>query len=409
MKIESLAPKDLKKLIEVLYWYAYDSTLTQAEISDMMDLSPTAVSRFLKQSKNAGWIKTKHILNIPDEYKKHLPPSRNTTLEKDILYRFRDSGLRKIFVIKSGKKAFLKRRYLYSEAAKIINDFLIPKPISSDPFRILVAWGYTIRTIIDSLTVFNDNIDHLPVEIYPFLGDFPLANYEMEFEENDNSSRMREKFVKQISRYSANQNAKALSQTLNIKHEPIPITSPALFLDPMGNKIGKKVKPLIELLFSCDYTLKKLYGIPGTDDLGVACKVDTFLTSIGSNIPELSESVVGPEYSQKTKATIGSENCFNIAGILFNKAGRELPSAKRSLIGPNLETIKKISLNHIALDPNHKRKGAGVLVVGFSRQKKGDENKETQIAKTKSMAIKILLKNKVINTLILDESTAKAL
>ena len=206
--------------------------------------------------------------------------------------------------------------------------------------------------------------------------------------------------MKRITRNSANQNAMLFSQRVESKDEPIPITSPALMLNANEIKSKSNIDKIIQILTSMDYTLNKLYG-DGINNQGVAGKSDTLITSIGSDLPEFSESIVGTELSQRKKIELGSEHCFNLAGILLDEKGNELQPPERRMIGPSFKTFHDISLKYVTQNPSSHKIGLGVLVIGFGKANEKHENK--------AKAIEISLNKNIINTLILNEITAKQL
>lgn len=398
MQLEKIKPEELKKIVQMLYWVANDNSLTQAKIAETVGLTESAVSRFLKQAKQQGWIENRYKLNIPGKFQEYLPPSRNFGLEKKLMDHYSQHSLRNIYVLKA------ERRQLHEESAKLLSKLILKDLNSQDPVRIIVGWGYTIKSIIKSVIIDDPlNNRNNPFSIYPLLGDFPLIHYESEFKGSTEEETKRD-VVDRITSHSANQNAKQLSQILGLENQHIPITSPAIIWDTEDPDPSEKLESFLSLLHSLDYTLKRLYGNPVTGQKGIASTAATLLTSIGADLPEFSESIVGARLAARKKAEIGSDQFFNIGGILFDEKGNEIFPPNRRLVGLSLDIFKEISFNYIARYGTDRQTGHGIMVFGFSKQ-----DGDTVLINNKAIPIKILLREKMINSLVIDETIAARL
>lgn len=383
--------------------------LPQKDIAPMLCRSESVISRAASDAKKRGWLKIIHdISGIPPRYLHVLPVCLSVPdLRKRLLRKFDQIGN---CTVVPGPKFFKQimdssdkvtqnneeqeEKYLYELLIKAAAERLVAIISACPDQNLVVSWGYTINAVIKN-TYFAErkrqtseggsSLD--PLRIFPIMGNFsinPGPDSSKDLEE-DEARKAFEIFI----RYSANGNARILSERCGQKLPPRPLLTVAM-VDGTPEEVN-----LCKPMFLADRTLMELYGkFWEPDDFsGTIWKTDTLITSIGTSAHPQDFVYRALGYDVRSA---GKDFAGDICGILFDKKGNRVPFDRGQLIGPRLRHIQQIAENHRMLFHEKKKpKGAGVVVVAAGKEKVSP--------------IRLLAERGYINELITTERTAEML
>jgi len=401
---------DIQKVIKALSLMIEKPEYSNMKIAEEINIPAPTLSKLLKEARELGYYKSKIFLDIPKKYDHYLPSKITDSLQKKLINKYKDSFVKNIYVVNNHSK--------YEEAAEIIEKILLysmPENCTAK-HNILVSWGYTVQSVIKCINpreVINEDIKF---QIFPLVGDFPIiSDHEISDSSTSNDIGAAVNKYLEYQKVSANSNASILSKKLDSDQWAINSTG-LIYLPDDGNSSSDNIIKQASYFLTRDFTLNYLYGdliTTKSDDgmsdgkkRGAINYIDTFITSLGCDPPEYSESMIGTlGESSKPEGFFG-----NIAGIEFNIEGEELRLPNRRVVGFCLDVLKNIVMRHLGTlhDPlKEKVHGGGLVLLSFFDKQSKDAGTSQQLH-NKAAFTNFIVNSQLANTIIIDKRMAEA-